>query len=359
MIQLLPEIKDVFNRFSDGIKRYENEHKERRKWDELSKTIHKVDKKADLSKKKLIKKAPDFLQASLLDALFVKKNNDRTLFGYVGTLLGFCDPGKYFDILLALDLLDLSVTLIDDILDGAEKRAAKMAHHLKWGQDKTIATAIYLKGLSSSAVLNSSANEKIKLRLLKEMEDFHGKIYEGQFLDVSYQESCIHKVSVADYLKMVSLTTGVQFAGCLKIGGILTNLNEETINKLGEIGLSFGTVGQIRDDVIDYILDEEYTWKTPLLDFRKNKKRLPLIIAWKNATEEERIEIVNLQKKGYFEENDYVKVISIIMRPQNLREIKEVIDGIEDETLKKLDCLNLNIKGIELIKMLFNLVQGV
>jgi len=104
-----------------------------------------------------------------------------------------------------------------------------------------------------------------------------------------------------DYLKMISLTTGSQFAGFFRIGGIIGGADFSELTLLGEIGMRLGTLGQIRDDLIDYLPDEEEIWKTPLLDFKTNKRRLPLIIGWANANSQERKRIVELQKKKQFD----------------------------------------------------------
>ena len=358
MIQFLPEIRDVFNSLSDGIKRYEKEPVESREWDEFTTIIKKVDEEADKIKDRIIKNSPDFLKEPVRDALYLKKNNDRTFSGYIGAILGEGNAEDFFDILFSLDVLDFSILLVDDILDGAERRGNRPAHHKKWGMEKTLSVAMYLRDLSSNMVIKSSENEKIKLRVLKEMGNFHTKIYEGQFLDVGYEDKDIEEITEKDYLDMVALTTGYQIAGCFKIGGVLAYIDEDTVSILGEIGLRFGMAGQIRDDLIDYILDEEYTWKTPLLDFKKNKKRIPMIIAWKNATDEEKNKILKLQKKDNLEDSDYIKILSIIMKPENLREIKLMIKKLEDEAMKLTKDSSLSPEGLGLLIMLFSLVVG-
>lgn len=358
MFQLLPEVRDVFNSLSDGIKRYEKDPLEAREWDELTTIIRGVDVEAEKIKKRIIKSTPDFLKEAVRDALYLKKNNDRTFSVYIGTILGRGNVGKHFNILFALDVLDFSVILFDDILDGAERRANRPAHHKRWGKDITLSVAVYLMNLSSKTVIDSSLDERTRLEILNEMTDFHTRIYEGQFLDLSYENKDIKEIMEKDYLNMVALTTGYQIAGCFKIGGILAHLNEHTVSILGEVGLRFGMAGQIRDDLIDYILDEKYTWKTPLLDFKRNKKRIPLIIAWKNATEEEKNEIVKLQKRDGLEETDYMKILSIIMKPENLREISLMIKKLEDEAMKLAKDSSLSPEGLSLLRMLFLLLVG-
>ncbi len=358
MCQLLPEVKDVFNDLADGIRRYEKKTTETRKWDKLNAVIEKVDEQADSIKNKIINNSPDFLKEPLRYALYLKKNNDRTFTGYTGTILAGGSPKEFFDILVALDVLDFSVILIDDILDEAERRANRPAHHRKWGTEKTLSVALYLKSLASKMVLESTVDENTRLRILKVMDDFHAQIYEGQLLDVEYETKNIGRMTENDYLEMIALTTGYQIAGSFKTGGILANANEQILKILEEIGLKFGMAGQIRDDLIDYILDEKYTWKTPMLDFKRNKKRIPLIIAWKNAKENEKEEIRELQNKDRLEEQDHLRIISLVMKPENLTIIEEMIRNLENQAKELAKHSSLTPEGVELLKMLFSLIAG-
>lgn len=358
MCQLLPELRDILNEFSDGIKRFDKEPPENREWDDLDTSIREVDEKADRIKDNLVSNSPDFLKEAVRDACYLKKNNDRTFSAYTGVVLGGADPDKFFDILFALDVLDLSVLVIDDILDGAEKRANKPAHHLKWGMETSLSIAMYLKSVSSKMVIESFVDEKRRLKILKEMDELHLKIYEGQFLDADFRNKDAGEITEDAYLDMVSLTTGYQIAGCFRIGGILAGLDEDTITILGEIGLRFGTAGQIRDDMIDYMWDENSTWKTPLLDFKTDKKRIPLIIAWKNATEEERDELAALQKMSNLETRDYMQVLSIVMKPKNLNEIRLMIRSLEREAMALAKKTRFSSEGMGLLKMLFSLIRG-
>ena len=358
MCQLLPELRDILNEFSDGIKRFDKEPPENREWDDLDTIIREVDEKADRIKDNLVSNSPDFLKEALRDACYLKKNNDRTFSAYTGMVLGGAEPDKFFDILFAMDVLDFSVILIDDILDGAEKRANKPAHHKKWGMETSLSIAMYLKSVSSKMVIESFADEKRRLKILKEMEESHLKIYEGQFLDADFRNKDAGEISEDAYLDMVSLTTGYQIAGCFRIGGILAGLDEDTITILGEIGLRFGTAGQIRDDMIDYMWDEDSTWKTPLLDFKTDKKRIPLIVAWKNATEEERDELTALQKMADLEIKDYMRLLSIVMKPENLNEIRIMIKRLEREAMELAEKTCFSPEGMGLLKKLFSLIRG-
>ncbi len=219
MSQLLPQIRGLFDEINGGVVSRFPERDEA--WMAFIGMVDDVDNKARLAEERLLASVPDTLREILQDAFSRKKNHDRTLAGYIGEMLAGGEPDRHFDVLLALDVLDFSILLMDDILDRAERRAERAAFHKKWGLPKAGMAIMALKGLSNTRVLEYPLSEVLKNRIIKELEDIHLKIYEGQFLDNEYENRNIEDIGMDDYLKMVQLTTGWQVAKAFRIGGIL------------------------------------------------------------------------------------------------------------------------------------------
>jgi geranylgeranyl pyrophosphate synthase len=354
MQQLLPEVKNVLETLVNGGKRPTTIKPISEDWKHFVAFLKKVDEIADTEKDKIVAKVPFCLRALIKDAFHLKKNNDRTVAGYLGVLCTGACPGRFIDALVALDVQDFSVTLIDDIIDNEERRANKVACHIKLGTNTTLTIAMFLKSLSSQIVLESKLKNNVKLRILSEMENLHSKIYEGQFLDVQYEGKAMSEISESDYLKMVSLTTGYQFAGFLRIGGILAGASASNISLLGKIGLRLGTLGQIRDDLVDYLPDEKQIWKTPLLDFKRNKRRLPLIIGWNSATPAEKRKIIELQKKKRLNVKDHATIVGILMKSENLEQIRVIMRKLKDEGHELIDQSDFKPKGKKLLRAYFS-----
>jgi len=356
MHQLLPEVIKIFDRLQ-GTNHYEKNYKDEHMdtaWSSFVSLMEKVDKLAENEKKRIVKKIPSYMREKVKDAFSTKKNNDRTLASYLGLICVGGNPKKFMNILIAMDIHDLSVTLIDDIIDKEEKRANEAAHYLKWGINVTLTIAMFLKSLSSQILLNSKIDIKIKLKILKEIEGLHSKIYKGQLLDIEYENKEIDEISNREYLNMVSLTTGSQYAGFLRIGGILGESNSDDINLLGKIGFLLGTLGQIRDDLVDYLSDYKEIWKTPLLDFKNKKRRLPLIIGWRNANSNERKRIIELQENQHFNDRDYIEILRLIMKPDNIEEIKMIMANLKKEGFKLIEDSNFTQEGKKTLKSYFS-----
>lgn len=89
---------------------------------------------------------------------------------------------------------------------------------------------------------------------------------------------------------------------CMRIGAISVNASEEEIEKFTRLGELFGLCFQLRDDIFDYFTDA--IGKPTGNDIREGKITLPLLYAIKNASEEEKKEILSIvYSYNYTDEN--------------------------------------------------------
>ena len=357
MLQLLPEVKVALDGLSDGFTRFSTKPEMNDDCQEIRQIMQYIDNRIALLSSELVLKTPQSLREMLREGLTIKKNADRALCTYVGVLLGEGKPDNHFDHFLALELQDISILLIDDVLDGAERRATLEAHHHKWGFGGTAITASFIDAMSRNLVLQSRLQAEDIRRVLTEMEQIQLAVYEGQYIDLFYQTAPIDSISTDDYLRMVSKTTGAQFAGCFRIGAYLSHMEDGLIGRLGEIGMNFGIIGQIRDDLIDYLQDEVATWKTPMLDFRTFKKRIPLLVAWQHATQDERKEIQRLAGKQPLDGDDILHLLSLIMKPDCLAVIEQLVRQLELEARERLESFTSGLEGKRLLDILFRMIH--
>lgn len=355
MCQLLPQIEGLFDEINrEVVSRFPEKDKA---WMAFMGMVDDVDNKARLAEERLLASTPGTHREILRDAFSRKKNHDRTLAGYIGEILAGGKPDRHFEVLLALDVLDFSILLMDDILDRAERRAERAAFHKKWGLPKAGMAIMVLKGLSNTLVLESLLSEMLKNRIIKELEDIHLKVYEGQFLDNKYENINIEDIGMDDYLKMVQLTTGWQVAKAFRIGGILAGTDEGTNQILERFGLITGTLGQIRDDIIDY-LPEERTWKTPFLDFRDGKKRFPLVFVWHELSPEQKKRIYSLQGKDRLADAERIEIVDILFGKDHLIKMRKFMSGMRAEAEEILGQASLNPEAVSLTKAFLSLMSG-
>lgn len=227
-------------------------------------------------------KNPDLIHI-LNCALKAKESYDRALFVRLAMESVNSNWHKAIQAMAAVELMDFSVLVIDDILDEAPRRMGDPTVYRKWGLKTAIIAALILKSIAAEALLKAGKENYLRrdevIRLVAILESAHKQIYLGQYADMVYEEHDLSRVTLKMYLSMIKNTTGIQISASTLIGSILGKGTHEQINALKNYGMFVGMIFQIRDDLIDYLNDESLTGKPPFIDLARKKKRIPLLIA--------------------------------------------------------------------------------
>ncbi len=153
----------------------------------------------------------------------------------------------------AVEIIHNFTLVHDDIMDEDDKRRGEPTVYKKWNRNVAILTGDGLIALAYKFLSDVPA-EKIK-EIIKIFSDGIIKICEGQSMDNDFEK--MDYVSEKDYLKMVSLKTGVLLSVCAEIGAILANANPDEVTVLKKFGMELGIAFQIQDDLFDIYSSEE------------------------------------------------------------------------------------------------------
>ncbi len=168
--------------------------------------------------------------------------------------------GRAEDALVTAALLELvhNYTLVlDDIIDRADLRRGKLTVRKKYGDNIAILIGVYYREVIEDMVLST----KKPIEVSKVVSDTIKMIADGERLDILFEqagrrdpyvlENRYSSVSLRDYMDMVSKKTAALFAACCKLGAMMAEADESTIEKLTRYGWELGVVFQIADDIID------------------------------------------------------------------------------------------------------------
>jgi len=179
---------------------------------------------------------------------------------------------------VSIELLHLFSLVHDDIMDDDNLRHNKITLHKKWNTSVAILAGDAILALAFKHLNNT--NNTIK-------ELFNGALIavcEGQALDIEYES--LNSVSKSDYLNMVDFKTGHMIGLSAQLGGILSNLNIDDINKLNNYGKLIGRAFQIQDDLLEILSTSIKMGKTLDSDFILGKKTYLMIEAQRLYPEE-------------------------------------------------------------------------
>jgi heptaprenyl diphosphate synthase len=168
-----------------------------------------------------------------------------------------------------VEILHMSALVHDDILDNARIRRGQPSINALYGMDKALLLGDYfysraldlLSRLSHSCILGQA------LKVIALMVE--GEIKQQQ-------QAFDFKTGIKDYITRITYKTASLTSLSCIAGARTANLPDEKTRLLAKMGYEFGKAYQIRDDIMDFLGDED-NLKKPPSDLAQGTITLPMI----------------------------------------------------------------------------------
>lgn len=172
---------------------------------------------------------------------------------------------------LAIECLHTYSLIHDDLpcMDDASLRRAHPTLHKSYDETTAVLVGDGLNTFAFYLLAQAKLSADIKIALISELAENGGigGMIIGQAMDCFFENQ---KLGLEE-LKIIHLNkTAKLIATSLKFGAIITNASDELTKNLWDFGLELGVFFQIRDDVIDVVLDSSTAGKTTQNDGVKN-----------------------------------------------------------------------------------------
>lgn len=225
-----------------------------------------------------------------------------------------------------IEFIHTATLLHDDVVDQSIKRRNIKTANVLFGNAASILVGDFIYSRSFQMMV-----EIDNMKIMNILSNTTNAISEGEVLQLLNSHN--PDISEEQYFKVVQFKTAKLFEACGSLAGISNNNSAETIDSYSKLGLHFGVIFQLIDDILDYSGDASQIGKNIGDDLSEGKVTLPLIYAMKNSTENQ----CNLIK-------DAIKVGDISKLP-DIIEIIEETQSISKVQIKSEEQLN-NIKTI-------------
>jgi len=176
---------------------------------------------------------------------------------------------------LAIEVFHGFTLMHDDITDNAPLRRNKPSVHAKWNTNIALLSgdAMLIKAYECLA-----KTPKIHLPAVFALfNETALKVCEGQQFDMNFETQ--KRVSIDDYLYMISLKTAALFSASMEMGAILAGASKADARKMKVFGESIGMLFQLQDDILDVFGEQEKVGKQTGGDIINNKKTFLLLKA--------------------------------------------------------------------------------
>ncbi len=276
---------------------------------------------------------------------FIDKKDDRIIFPSIGT-----------------EFLHNASLIHDDIIDKDDFRRGKPAfhyrfrnYHEKYNLKKMVASdfgnsigiiggdSVFISGLE--AYLFNDFETNLNLKAIKLYEQAFNDVINGVLIEIDMVNQ--KKISMEDYINMISLKTGALIEKSILIGANYSKADEKFNKPLSTYGVNLGIIFQIIDDILGTFGDVKITGKPTDGDIREGKHTCLLIEALKKSNEKDKNRILELIEKPKIGENDVKEVRGLFLKSDAINSCKKIANKYYQEAKTALDELKPTINESE------------
>jgi octaprenyl-diphosphate synthase len=180
----------------------------------------------------------------------------------------------------AVEFIHTATLLHDDVVDESDLRRGRPAAKTIWGNKASILVGDFLFARAFNLLVETNS-----LEILNRLATASTTISEGEVRQLAAMQA--RDLPTEEYLAIVEAKTGALFEAAAETGALSAG-GEAHAGALATYGKNLGLAFQIVDDALDYGGTTSVIGKSVGDDFREGKVTLPVIIARRRGSDEDR-----------------------------------------------------------------------
>lgn len=182
----------------------------------------------------------------------------------------------------SVEFMHTATLLHDDVVDESNMRRGRKTARILWGNQASVLVGDFLLGQAFRMMVEVGS-----LDALDVLSTAATVIAEGEVLQLSVAKNM--ETTEDDYLQVIRAKTAALFAAAAEVGPIIAGTSKADRAALKSYGMNLGLAFQLVDDALDYGGKAAELGKNTGDDFREGKITLPVILAWRRGTADERL----------------------------------------------------------------------
>ena len=181
----------------------------------------------------------------------------------------------------SVEFMHTATLLHDDVVDESDMRRGKQAARMVWGNQASVLVGDFLLGQAFRMMVDAGSMSALDVLSTASMV-----IAEGEVMQLSTAQSM--ETTEDDYMAVIQGKTAALFSAACEVGPIITNAEKPARDAFRSYGLNLGLAFQLVDDALDYGGSKADLGKNVGDDFHEGKITLPVLLAYRRGSEEER-----------------------------------------------------------------------
>lgn len=188
---------------------------------------------------------------------------------------------RHINLAACVEFIHTATLLHDDVVDASDLRRGAETANALWGNEASVLVGDFLFSRAFEVMVADGS-----LRVLAILSSTSAIIAEGEVAQLLTTNDTT--TSEDAYLDVIAAKTAALFSAACRIGAVVAERPSDEDEALASYGRNLGIAFQLVDDVLDYSSREATLGKTIGDDFREGKITLPVILAFRRGTDDER-----------------------------------------------------------------------
>ncbi len=215
------------------------------------------------------------------------------------------DGVRHIPLAASVEFIHTATLLHDDVVDESDLRRGNATANVLWGNQASVLVGDFLFSRAFQVMVEAGDMEVLRI-----LSDASAVIAEGEVLQL---EMANNTATTEDaHLEVISAKTAALFAAACRIGAVVAERPVAEETALESFGKNLGIAFQLVDDALDYAAREAELGKTIGDDFREGKVTLPVVLAFRRGSEDERTFWRRCIEAGAQEDGDLDRAVDLI-----------------------------------------------
>ena len=212
-----------------------------------------------------------------------------------------------------VEFIHTATLLHDDVVDESNLRRGQDTANVIWGNKASVLVGDFLFSRSFELMVEDGS-----LKVLKILSRASSVIAEGEVLQLTTANDT--DTTEDQYLEVISAKTAALFAAACRIGAVVADRPMAEEKALDSYGKNLGIAFQLVDDMLDYSAKQATLGKTVGDDFREGKITLPIVLAFRRGSADERAFWRRTMEELTQEEGDLDRAIGLLAKHRALED---------------------------------------
>lgn len=187
---------------------------------------------------------------------------------------------RHVGLAAAVELIHTATLLHDDVVDESKLRRGIATSNELFGNKASVLVGDFLLSQAFQLMVADGSLDSLEI-----LSNASAVISQGEVEQLMVEGDL--GITREVHMRIITSKTAVLFAAASELGAVVSG-KPELRTALKNYGLNLGIAFQLVDDALDYAARQQTLGKTVGDDFREGKITLPVLIAYANATTDER-----------------------------------------------------------------------